>query len=741
MKNTAVCTAAMKTLLAEKKKSRRRRRYLLNLVDTPGHADFAHEVARSLAACEGAVVLVDATQGVQAQTIATVRAARSRRLALVPAANKIDAPNADAEATSEQMRAAFGADQMREVVPVSAKTGEGVEALLRAIVDRIPSPVEARRRAESGDGEGEGEGEEGEAGEAGEEGEGEEETVARAGEACSEGAHSSAAFSSSSSRANVAAGASSFASRPFRALLLDSRYDAYRGAVLTVRVFDGEVRVGDRVAFLAPHHSERLAESDLLEGVSSIPSSADANDDAKRKPGPGPGSGSFASPPRDASEVLELGMMTPEPTKVPFLRAGHVGYVITAAAKGGGGGGPGKKRADKKKKGAGVKGGGAFAFASPGGRVGDTLVRPDEYSRSRSGAASAPPPPPPPSPLPGFRTARPMVFQGLFPASADQHELMRATIRRVAMNDASVAFEEETSAALGPGFRCGFLGLLHADVFRQRLAEEAARGGGHLEVIATAPAVPYQVVLNDADASDAAGGGKKSKSRGGVRVLSVSSPADFDAAAAVGPRGGRAVVREPLVDATIVAPADRVGGIVELCASRRGARLEHRHLDASRVAMTYRLPLGEVAADFADALKSRTAGFATVDFSDRIRYAPADIVRVDVSVNGQSVDALSFLTHASNAARRGRARVERLAAELPRQLYEVAVRATVQPGNKVVASEKIGAVRKNVLAKCYGGDVSRKKKLLAKQKEGKKRMKKIGNVDVPHGVFQSVIDA
>ena len=434
-------------------------------------------------------------------------------------------------------------------------------------------------------------------------------------------------------------------------------------------------------------------------------------------------------------------MMTPEPTKVPFLRAGHVGYVITAAAKGGGGGGPGKKRADKKKKGAGVKGGGAFAFASPGGRVGDTLVRPDEYSRSRSGAASAPPPPPPPSPLAGFRTARPMVFQGLFPASADQHELMRATIRRVAMNDASVAFEEETSAALGPGFRCGFLGLLHADVFRQRLAEEAARGGGHLEVIATAPAVPYQVVLNDADASDAAGGGKKSKSRGGVRVLSVSSPADFDAAAAVGPRGGRAVVREPLVDATIVAPADRVGGIVELCASRRGARLEHRHLDASRVAMTYRLPLGEVAADFADALKSRTAGFATVDFSDRIRYAPADIVRVDVSVNGQSVDALSFLTHASNAARRGRARVERLAAELPRQLYEVAVRATVQPGNKVVASEKIGAVRKNVLAKCYGGDVSRKKKLLAKQKEGKKRMKKIGNVDVPHGVFQSVIDA
>ena len=222
----------------------------------------------------------------------------------------------------------------------------------------------------------------------------------------------------------------------------------------------------------------------------------------------------------------------------------------------------------------------------------------------------------------------------------------------------------------------------------------------------------------------------------------MSSPADFDAVIlSVGPRGLRAVVREPLVDATIVAPADRVGGIVELCASRRGVSLEHRHLDASRVAMTYRLPLGEVAADFADALKSRTAGFATVDFSDRITYAPADIVRVDVSVNGQSVDALSFLTHASNAARRGRARVERLAAELPRQLYEVAVRATVQPGNKVVASEKIGAVRKNVLAKCYGGDVSRKKKLLAKQKEGKKRMKKIGNVDVPHGVFQSVIDA
>ena len=466
-----------------------------------------------------------------------------------------------------------------------------MEALLRAIVDRIPSPVEARRRAESGDGEGEGEGGGG-GGRRGEEGEGEEETVARAGEACSEGAHSSAAFSSSSSRANVAAGASSFASRPFRALLLDSRYDAYRGAVLTVRVFDGEVRVGDRVAFLAPHHSERLAESDLLEGVSSIPSSADANNDAKRKPGPGPGpgSGSFSSPPRDASEVLELGMMTPEPTKVPFLRAGHVGYVITAAAKGGGGGGPGKKRADKKKKGAGVKGGGAFAFASPGGRVGDTLVRPDEYSRSRSGAASAPPPPPPPSPLAGFRTARPMVFQGLFPASADQHELMRATIRRVAMNDASVAFEEETSAALGPGFRCGFLGLLHADVFRQRLAEEAARGGGHLEVIATAPAVPYQVVLNDADASDDRWGRKKIKiprrRQGPLRVFARG----FRRGRGGGPprrEGGRARASGGRDDRRARGPRRRDRRAVR--ESPRGA-LEHRHLDASRVAMTYRLP-------------------------------------------------------------------------------------------------------------------------------------------------------
>lgn len=581
------------------------RRYLLNLVDTPGHADFAFEVSRSLAACDGALLLVDATQGVQAQTIATFYLALERGLAILPVANKVDMVNADVPRVAEQMRRAFGVDD-DELIPVSAKTGENVRAVLDAVTTRIEPPTGDSAR-----------------------------------------------------------------DAPMRALLLDCHYDPYRGAVAVVQMVDGEMRVGDQVAGLAD--------------------------------------GGAAT-----TEVMELGLMTPEPLKTNVLRAGHVGYVITSSR-------------DVKS-----------------AKIGDTLVRAvDAKAKPRRVA-----------PLPGFRPAKPMVFQGLFPASADQHDALRAAVERLTLNDASVTVAPETSVALGPGFRCGFLGLLHADVFYQRLREEFSA-----DVISTAPTVPYRVRrvnggggnrggsggggdrvagVDDGRGSDAGGdedSDSDSRLEDSEHWTEITSPSALEHPSSRQHAGPR-VVEEPMVDATIICASDAVGKIVELCVDRRGAQLEHAYLDDARVMLRYRLPLGEIASDFSDELKSRTSGFATFDYEEA-GWEPSDVVRLDVLVNGHAVDALATLVHRDKATRRGREMCRRLKDALPRQLYEVAVQAAV--GGKVLARETISAMRKNVLAKCYGGDVSRKKKLLAKQKEGKRRMRRVGNVDIPAEAFAGLL--
>ena len=577
---------------------RTNRRYLLNLVDTPGHADFAFEVSRSLSACDGALLLVDATQGVQAQTIATFYLALEQNLTILPVANKVDMVNADVPRVAEQMRGAFGIGRddstpssssdstpssssdstpssADRLIPVSAKTGENVRAVLDAVTTRIEPPA-----------------------------------------------------------GDVSADA------PLRALVLDCHYDPHRGAVAVAQIVDGDIRVGDVVTGLADGGTV-------------------------------------------TSEVLELGLMTPEPLKMTRLRAGHVGYVITSSRD------------------------------ARSAKIGDTLVRAKDAKTAPRRVA----------PLPGFRPAKPMVFQGLFPASADQHDALRAAVERLALNDASVTTAPETSVALGPGFRCGFLGLLHADVFHQRLREEF-----DADVISTAPTVPYRV--RD-------GGGKDEEES----WTEITSPSALEDASAGRDASGRnrpraATVEEPMVDATIICASDAVGTIVELCVDRRGAQLEHAHLDDTRVMLRYRLPLGEVASDFSDALKSRTSGFATFDYEDA-GWEPSDVVRLDVLVNGHAVDALATLVHRDKATRRGREMCRRLKDALPRQLYEVAVQAAV--GGKVLARETISAMRKNVLAKCYGGDVSRKKKLLAKQKEGKRRMRRVGNVDIPAEAFAGLL--
>ena len=577
---------------------RTNRRYLLNLVDTPGHADFAFEVSRSLSACDGALLLVDATQGVQAQTIATFYLALEQNLTILPVANKVDMVNADVPRVAEQMRGAFGIGRddstpssssdstpssssdstpssADRLIPVSAKTGENVRAVLDAVTTRIGPPA-----------------------------------------------------------GDVSADA------PLRALVLDCHYDPYRGAVAVAQIVDGDIRVGDVVTGLADGGTV-------------------------------------------TSEVLELGLMTPEPLKMTRLRAGHVGYVITSSRD------------------------------ARSAKIGDTLVRAKDAKTAPRRVA----------PLPGFRPAKPMVFQGLFPASADQHDALRAAVERLALNDASVTTAPETSVALGPGFRCGFLGLLHADVFHQRLREEF-----DADVISTAPTVPYRV--RD-------GGGKDEEES----WTEITSPSALEDASAGRDASGRnrpraATVEEPMVDATIICASDAVGKIVELCVDRRGAQLEHAYLDDARVMLRYRLPLGEIASDFSDELKSRTSGFATFDYEEA-GWEPSDVVRLDVLVNGHAVDALATLVHRDKATRRGRDACRRLKDALPRQLFEVAVQAAV--GGKVLARETISAMRKNVLAKCYGGDVSRKKKLLAKQKEGKRRMRRVGNVDIPAEAFAGLL--
>jgi GTP-binding protein LepA len=524
--------------------------YHLHLIDTPGHVDFSYEVSRSLAACEGALLVVDASQGVEAQTVANTYAAVEAGLELIPVLNKVDLPSAEPERVAAEITDLVGGDP-DEVLRISAKTGEGVEQVLEAIVARIPPP---RGEPEA----------------------------------------------------------------PPRALIFDSEFDPYRGVVAFVRLVDGAFRKGERITAMQ--------------------------------------AGTEA-------EIDEIGFFVPEMRPAQGMSAGEVGYVIT-----------------------GIKDVARL-------RVGDTLT-------SRHGSAS--------EPLPGYREVKPMVFCGLFPIDTDRYEDLRDALDRLALNDAALSYEPETSQALGFGFRCGFLGLLHMDIVRERLEREYG-----LELLATTPNVRYEVVLQ------------------GDERVEVRSPAEMPDPAAI------EQVLEPFIRATVIAPAGYVGAVMELCQGRRGAHVDIHYLSPERVQLRYDLPLAEIVLDFYDQLKSRTAGYASLDY-EQIGNRASDLVKLDVLLAGERVDALSVIVHADDAYRAGKALVERLQRTIPRQLFDVPVQAAI--GSRVLARETVKALRKDVTAKLYGGDVTRKRKLLEKQKAGKKRMKQVGRVEVPQEAFLSVLE-
>jgi GTP-binding protein LepA len=522
--------------------------YQLNLIDTPGHVDFTYEVSRALQACEGALLLVDAAQGIQAQTLANAYLAIENGLEIVPVVNKIDLPQADPEGSAGEVANLVGEDPAR-VLRISAKTGEGVEDVLDAIVERIPPP--------EGD-----------------------------------------------------------PNAPARALIFDSSYDQYRGVVAFVRVVDGRFRTREGLRAMAA--GTRF-------------------------------------------EAEELGFFSPERSPTPTLEAGEVGYVVT-----------GLKDVSRL-------------------RVGDTLTS------ARGGAVA---------PLPGYKDVKPTVFAGLYPTDSDDYPELRDALEKLKLNDASLFYEPETSQALGFGFRCGFLGLLHMDIVRERLEREF-----DLDLLVTAPNVAYRVVTADG------------------REIEVHSPADM-------PREFERV-EEPYIRATTIVPKEYVGTVMELNNGRRG-RFDHmEYLSEERVMLSYDLPLAEIVYDYYDQLKSRTKGYASFDY-DVIGFEEGELVRVDVLLAGEPVDALSLIVHRDGAYTRGRSLVDRLREEIPRQLFDVPVQAAI--GSRVIARETIKAKRKDVLAKCYGGDVTRKRKLLERQKKGKKRMKQVGQVEVPQEAFLAVLN-
>jgi GTP-binding protein LepA len=525
--------------------------YYLNLIDTPGHVDFSYEVSRSLAACEGALLVVDAAQGVEAQTVANAYAAIDAGLELIPVLNKVDLPGADPDGVAGQVADLLGGDP-GEALRISAKTGEGVTDVLDAIVQRIPPP----------DGQQE---------------------------------------------------------EPPRALIFDSEFDQYRGVVAFVRMVDG------RFSKSAP--------------ITAMQAGTQA-------------------------EIDDIGFFTPKMTPVPAMAAGEVGYVIT-----------GIKDVTKL-------------------RVGDTLT-----SRE-SPAAEA---------LPGYREVRPMVFCGLFPIDTDRYSDLRDALDRLALNDAALSYEPETSDALGFGFRCGFLGLLHMDIVRERLEREY-----DLELLATTPNVRYEVELINTG-----------------EVVEVRSPTDMPDPASI------ESISEPYIRATIITPNDHVGAVMELCQKRRGEHVGLHYLSPTRVQVQYDLPLAEIVLDFFDQLKSRSKGYASLDY-EPIGNRPSDLVKLDVLLAGDKVDALSLIVHKEASYDQGRNLVERLRKTIPRQQFDVPVQAAI--GANVIARETVKAVRKDVTAKLYGGDVSRKKKLLEKQKKGKKRMKQVGAVEVPQEAFLAVLE-
>ncbi len=524
--------------------------YRLHLIDTPGHVDFTYEVSRSLAACDGALLVVDAAQGVEAQTVANTYLAVDAGLELIPAMNKIDLPGAEPERVAGEISELLG-EPADGVIRMSAKTGEGVAEILEAIVERVAAP--------EGD-----------------------------------------------------------TSAPPRALIFDSEFDQYRGVVAYVRVVDGALKKGDALVAMQ--------------------------------------TGTEA-------EVDEIGFFGPGMTPVETLRAGEVGYLIT-----------------------GIKDVSLL-------RVGDTLTT------QGSGATE---------PLPGYREVKPMVFCGLFPVDTDRFTDLRDALEKLALNDAALDYEPETSQALGFGFRCGFLGLLHMDIVRERLEREY-----DLELLATTPTVEYEVTLTD------------------QTVVPVHSPSDMP------DRGRIEEIREPYIRATILCPKDAVGAVMELCQERRGTHVDMSFLSEQRVQLHYDLPLAEIVLDFFDQLKSRTKGYASLDY-ELTGMRPSDLVKLDIMLSGDQVDALSLVVHKDKAYAAGRGLTERLRKQIPRQQFEVAIQAAI--GSKIIARESVKPIRKDVIAKCYGGDVTRKRKLLEKQKEGKKRMKQVGRVEVPQEAFLSVLE-
>ena len=522
--------------------------YILNLIDTPGHVDFSYEVSRSLAACEGALLVIDASQGVEAQTLANLYLALEHDLEIIPVINKIDLPNADPDRVKQELEdIGFPAD---EAILVSARTGQGIEQVLQAIVERIPPP--------KGD-----------------------------------------------------------PQAPTRAMIFDSHYDQYRGAVAYARIVDGTIKLGDVIQMMS----------------------------TGRK-----------------FEVTDLGVLQPGYTPVSSLGPGEVGCILASM----------KDVRDT--------------------RVGDTITT----------AAN-----PADQPLPGYRPAKPMVYCGLYPVVNEEYTLLRDALDKLQLNDAALTYEAESSAALGFGYRCGFLGLLHLEIVQERLEREF-----DLNLITTAPSVVYRVVLKD----------------GSVK--------EIDNPTAMPPVTQIEHIEEPFVRATILVPDEFIGAVMEVCQERRGVFVTMEYITPGRARLEYELPLAEILMDFFDRLKSRTKGYASLDY-EFIGYRESDVVKLDILLNGNPVDALSIIVHRDKAMSRGRALVEKLKEVIPRQQFEVPIQAAI--GSKIIARETVRALRKDVLAKCYGGDVSRKRKLLERQKEGKKRMKSLGNVEVPQEAFMAIL--
>ena len=523
--------------------------YVLHLIDTPGHVDFSYEVSRSLAACEGALLVVDAAQGIEAQTLANLYLALEHDLTIIPVINKIDLPNADPEKVKQELIDVIGFAP-DEFIYTSAKTGEGIQELLEAIIDRIPAPTGSK-------------------------------------------------------------------DNKLQALIFDSYFDSYRGVIVSFCIKEGPLKKTDKIRFMETGASY---------------------------------------------ELTELGVTTPKEVKKDYLVAGDVGYLAASI----------KDIGDVK--------------------VGDTITLDTN---------------PADKPLPGYIPMKSMVFCGIFPIEANKFEDLREALEKLKLNDASLTFEPETSSALGFGFRCGFLGLLHMEIIEERIDREF-----NIEIIATSPNVSYEVELTDKS------------------VITINSPAELPEKEKIN------CIKEPYIKTNIISPSDYIGPLMELCQNKRGTFINMEYIDKTRVNIHYELPLAEIVYDFFDKLKSYTKGYASFDY-EYIGYRPSNLVKMDILLNGETVDALSTIVHKDFAYTRGRKVVESLRSLIPRQLFEVPVQAAIS--GKVIARETIKALRKDVLAKCYGGDITRKRKLLEKQKEGKKRMKQVGRVEVPQEAFLAVL--